>query len=62
MLWCLDKGYDAESIHKIIRDENIVSMISVSGDNLISDTHGKYRKLMRREFNESLYHERKKQN
>ena len=56
----LDKGYDAESIHKRIRDENIISMIPVRGDNLISDTHGKYRKLMRREFDETLYHERNK--
>ena len=56
----LDKGYDAEPIHKMIRDENIVSMIPVRGNNLISDTHGKYRKLMRREFDETLYHERNK--
>jgi len=56
----LDKGYDAESVHKMIRDENIVSMIPVRGDNLISDTHGKYRKLMRRELDETLYHERNK--
>lgn len=56
----LDKGYDAESIHKRIRDENIISMIPVRGNNLISDTRGKYRKLMRREFDETLYHERNK--
>lgn len=56
----LDKGYDAEPIHKMIRDENIVSMIPVRGNNLISDTHGKYRKLMRRKFDETLYHERNK--
>jgi transposase len=56
----LDKGYDSEPIHKMIRDENIVSMIPVRGNNLISDTHGKYRKLMRREFDETLYHERNK--
>ncbi len=56
----LDKGYDSEPIHKMIRDENIISVIPVRGDNLISDTHGKYRKLMRREFDESLYHERNK--
>ncbi len=57
----LDKGYDAEPIHKMIRDENAVSMmIPVRGDNLISDTHGKYRKLMRREFDETPYHERNK--
>ncbi len=56
----LDKGYDAEPIHKMIRDENIISMIPVRGDNLISDTHGKYRKQMRRSFDEALYHQRNK--
>ena len=56
----LDKGYDAEPIHKTIRDENIISMIPVRGNNLISDTHGKYRKLMRREFDKTLYNERNK--
>ena len=44
----------------MIRDESIVSIIPVRGDNLISDTHGKYRKLMRREFDHSLYHEQNK--
>ena len=45
----------------MIRDENIISMIPVRrGENLISDTHGKYRKLMRRKFDEKLYHERNK--
>ena len=56
----LDKGYDAESTHKMIRDENVISMIPVRGENMISDTHGKYRKLMRREFDETLYRERNK--
>ena len=46
----LDKGYDAEPTHKMIRDGNIISMIPVRGDNLISDTQGKYRKLMRSEL------------
>ncbi len=59
-IMALDKGYDTEPIHKMIQDENVISMIPVRGDNLISDTHGKYRKLMRREFDESLYHERNK--
>ena len=56
----LDKGYDAESTHQRIRKQNILSMIPVRGNNLISDTHGKYRKLMRREFDETLYHQRNK--
>ncbi len=57
----LDKGYDAESIHKMIRDENVISMIPVRNrDCLISRTQGRYRKLMRRKFDESLYHERNK--
>ncbi len=56
----LGKGYDAEPMHKMIGDENVISMIPVRGDNLISDTHGKYRKSMRREFDETLYHERNK--
>ncbi len=44
----------------MIRDENVISMIPVRGDNLISDMHGKYRKSMKREFDETLYHERNK--
>ncbi len=51
----LDKGYDAEPIHKMIQDENIISMIPVRNrDCLISRTKGRYRKLMRREFDESF--------
>ncbi len=57
----LDKGYDSESIHKMIRDENVLSIIPVRNkDCLISRTKGRYRKLMRRKFDESLYHERNK--
>ena len=57
----LDKGYDAEPIHKMIRDENVISMIPVRNRGcLISRTKGRYRKLMRREFDETLYHERNK--
>ena len=57
----LDKGYDAEPIHKMIRDENIVSMIPVRNrDSLISRTQGRYRKMMRRKFDETLYHQRNK--
>ena len=47
----LDKGYDAEPIHKMIRDENVLSMIPVRNRGyLISKTKGRYRKLMRREL------------
>ena len=57
----LDKGYDAEPIHKMIRDENVLSVIPVRNkDCLISRTKGRCRKQMRREFNESLYHQRNK--
>ena len=57
----LDKGYDAESAHQMIRDENVISMIPVRNrDSLISRTKGRYRKMMRKEFNETLYHERNK--
>ncbi len=60
-IMALDKGYDAEPMHKMIRDENVISMIPVRNrDCLISRTKGRYRKLMRREFDESLYHERNK--
>ncbi len=59
-IMALEKGYDAEPIHKMIRDENVISMIPVRGDNLISYMHGKYRKSMRREFDETPYPERNK--
>ena len=57
----LDKGYDAEPIHKMIRNQNVISMIPVRGkDCMISRTKGRYRKQMRREFDETLYHQRNK--
>ena len=57
----LDKGYDAESVHKMIRDENVLSIIPVRNKGcLISRTKGRYRKQMRRKFDESLYHQRNK--
>jgi transposase len=62
-LWImvLDKGYDAEPVHQMIRQNNAISMIPVRNrDCLISRTRGKYRKQMRREFDESLYHQRNK--
>ena len=57
----LDKRYDSESIHKTIREKNVISMIPVRNrDCLISKTKRRYRKLMRRKFDETLYHKRNK--
>ena len=56
----LDKGYDSESIHQIIHNQDVVSLIPVRGNNMVSDTQGKYRKLMRRKFDETLYRQRNK--
>jgi len=57
----LDKGYDAESIHQMIRNKNVISVIPArSKSHLISRTQGKYRKMMRREFDETIYHQRNK--
>ncbi|KFM21887.1 transposase IS4 family protein [Marine Group I thaumarchaeote SCGC AAA799-B03] len=57
----LDLGYDAEWVHQMIRENNVLSMIPVrKRDCPIHRTHGRYRKQMRREFDESLYHQRNK--
>ena len=57
----LDKGYDAEPIHRIIRNENVISMIPTRNKScLISRTQGRYRKMMRREFDETSYYQRNK--
>ncbi len=57
----LDKGYDAESVHKMIQDESMISMIPTRNmTDLMSRTHGRYRRQMKREFDESLYHQRNK--
>ena len=60
-IFVLDKGYDAEWVHQMIRNQKILSMIPVRNRNcLISRTRGRYRKQMRRKFDESLYHQRNK--
>jgi hypothetical protein len=56
----LDKGYDAESVHRRIRDRDILSMIPVRGGNTVGSTKGKYRKLMRKEFDVIIYSQRNK--
>ena len=59
-IFVLDKGYDAEWVHHMIRNQKILSMIPVRNmDCLISRTRGRYRKKMRREF-DTLYHQRNK--
>jgi hypothetical protein len=59
-IFVLDKGYDAEWVHQIIRNHEILSMIPTRNKNCLIRTRGRYRKLMRREFDESLYHQRNK--
>ncbi len=57
----LDKGYDSESIHCIIRDNKTKSIIPVRDMTaLISRTKGKYRKSMKRGFDETQYSQRNK--
>ena len=57
----LDKGYDAEPVHRImIRNKNMLSVIPARGNNTLCCTHGKYRKQMRREFDHSLYYQQNK--
>lgn len=61
LIMALDKGYDSEPIHQMIHNENMISMIPPRNITaLISRTRGKYRKQMKREFDESLYHHRNK--
>ncbi len=49
LIFVLDKGYDSESVHQMIRKNNTISMIpTINRDCLISRTRGRYRKLMRR--------------
>ena len=46
-----------EPIHRIIRNENVISMIPTRNKScLISRTQGRYGKMMRREFDETSYH------
>ena len=57
----LDSGYDSESVHQMIHNENMVSVIPTRNMTaLISRTRGRYRRQMKREFDESLYHQRNK--
>lgn len=61
----LDKGYDSESIHRLIRNNKTKSIIPTRNFTpLISRTRGQYRKLMRRSFDEvemqTQYHQRNK--
>ncbi len=56
----LDKGYDAEPVHKRIQDKNILSMIPVRGDTSVDSISGKYRKIMKTEFDVIIYSQRNK--
>jgi hypothetical protein len=60
-IFVLDMGYDAEWVHQMIHNQKILSMIPVRNKNcLISRTHDRYRKQMKREFDDTLYHQRNK--
>lgn len=60
-IFVLDRGYDAEWIHHIIRKHEILSMIPVrKKSDAIGRTKGRYRKEMRRKFDDTLYHQRNK--
>ncbi len=57
----LDKGYGAEPIRKMIRDENVLSMIPARNiTDTTSRTRGRCGKSMKRHFDESLCHQRNK--
>lgn len=58
----LDKGYDAEWVHQMIRGEGILSVIAVRRhqDRSGHITRGRYRKQMRRSFDDTMYHQRNK--
>ena len=57
----LDRGYDAEPVHQMIRDENVISVIPARiKSHLISRIRGRYRKMMRSDFDETTYHQRNK--
>jgi transposase len=59
--FCLGQGYDAEWVHQIIQNQKMLSIIPVRNrDCLISRTRGRYRKQMRRKFDDTLYHQRNK--
>ncbi len=57
----LDKGYDAEWVHQMIREHDVLSMIPVrkKGDGT-GRLKGRFRKQMRRSFDHALYHQRNK--
>ncbi|MGI0045888.1 MAG: transposase [Nitrosotalea sp.] len=61
-IFVLDMGYDAEWVHQMIRERQILSMIPVRKreDCPVRRTKGRYRKQMRRSFDGIRYHQRNK--
>jgi hypothetical protein len=53
-----DAGYDSESVHQIIQNRGIRSVIPVRGNHLLCRTKGRYRKQMRRCFDHTTYSRR----
>ncbi|MDE1863663.1 MAG: transposase [Thaumarchaeota archaeon] len=57
----LDKGYDAEWVHQMIRKHGILSVIPVRNkSDRIGRIKGRCRKEMKRSFDDALYHQRNK--
>ena len=59
-IFVLDMGYDAEWVHQMIRENKMVSMIPVRRNSRSDRIRGRYRKQMKREFDDTLYHQRNK--
>lgn len=60
-IFVLDKGYDAEWVHQMIRNHGIDSMIPLrKKSEMIGRIKGRYRKQMKRSFDGTLYHHRNK--
>jgi hypothetical protein len=58
----LDMGYDAEHVHKFIREDmNALSIIPVRNEKVpVWRTQGEYRKQMKRGYSKKKYHQRSK--
>lgn len=54
-----DKGYDSEKNHKLIFESGKTSLISLKYEHLaLHDTHGRYRKQVKRHFEHGIYTQR----
>lgn len=54
--YVLDKGYDAEEIHRLIRDTPGADPLIPVRNRKRKRVNGRYWKLLSKEFDETLYH------